>query len=160
MTPRTAARQSPLSRGFSSQEYWSGLPFSSPGDLPQPGIEPVSPALQADSLPSEPPGKPPRGTRRVQTQGRGSEICRTGLPDTRPYTTPCSADTAPRRRDYTLTSRESRLQQQNKAVADFVFLHAEIKELSFLSNITANIYMKPWYVSELCEVHNLDYGLI
>ena len=44
------------SMGFSSQEYWSGLPFLSPGDLPDPGIEPGSPALQADSLPSEPPG--------------------------------------------------------------------------------------------------------
>ena len=43
---------------FSGQEYWSGLPFPSPGDLPNPGIEPGSPALQADALPSEPPGKP------------------------------------------------------------------------------------------------------
>ena len=43
---------------FSRQEYWSGLPFPSPGDLPNPGIEPRSPALQADALPSEPPGKP------------------------------------------------------------------------------------------------------
>ena len=42
--------------GFSRQEYWSGLPFPSPGDLPDPGIEPRSSALQADSLPSEPPG--------------------------------------------------------------------------------------------------------
>ena len=42
---------------FSRQEYWSGLPFPSPGDLPDIGIEPGSPALQADSLPSEPPGK-------------------------------------------------------------------------------------------------------
>ena len=44
--------------GFSSQEYWSGLPFPSPGDLLEPGIEPGSPVLQADALPSEPPGKP------------------------------------------------------------------------------------------------------
>ena len=43
--------------GFSRQEYWSGLPFPSPGDLPDPGIEPRSPALWADTLPSEPPGK-------------------------------------------------------------------------------------------------------
>ena len=43
--------------GFSKQEYWSGLPFPSPGDLPDPGIEPRSPSLQADALPSEPPGK-------------------------------------------------------------------------------------------------------
>ena len=57
-TPWTVARQSPLSMGFSRQEYWSGLPFPSPGDLPNPGIEPQSPALQADSLPSEPPEKP------------------------------------------------------------------------------------------------------
>ena len=46
------------SKGFSRQGYWSGLPFPSPGDLPKPGIEPGSPALQADSLPSEPTGKP------------------------------------------------------------------------------------------------------
>ena len=45
---------------FSRQEYWSGLPFPSPGDLPKWGIEPRSPALQADTLPSEPPGKPQR----------------------------------------------------------------------------------------------------
>ena len=44
--------------GFSRQECWSGLPFPSPGDLPDPGIEPRSPPLQADALPSEPPGKP------------------------------------------------------------------------------------------------------
>ena len=46
------------SMDFSRPEYWSGEPFPSPGDLPNPGIEPRSPALQADSLPSEPPGKP------------------------------------------------------------------------------------------------------
>ena len=50
----TAAHQAPLSMGFSRQEYWSGLPFPSPGDLPDPGIEPGSPALEADSLTSEP----------------------------------------------------------------------------------------------------------
>ena len=54
----TVARQAPLSMGFPRQEYWSGLSFPSPGDLPNPGIEPSSPALQADSLLSEPPGKP------------------------------------------------------------------------------------------------------
>ena len=53
--PRAVAYQSPLSMGFSRQEYWSGLPFPSPGDLPDPGIEPRSPTLQADTLPSEPP---------------------------------------------------------------------------------------------------------
>ena len=46
--------------GFSGQEYWSGFPFPSPGDLPNPGIEPGSPSLQLDSVPSEPPGKPLR----------------------------------------------------------------------------------------------------
>ena len=50
---RTVANQAPLSMGFSGQEYWSGLPFPTPGDLPNPGIEAGSPALQADSLPSE-----------------------------------------------------------------------------------------------------------
>ena len=49
------ARQAPLSIGFSRQENWSGLTFPSPGDHPNPGIKPGSPALQADSLPSEPP---------------------------------------------------------------------------------------------------------
>ena len=63
VTPWTEARQAPLSMKFSRQEYWSGLPFTSPGDLPDPGIEPMSPALQVDSLPSEPPGKPQNGTR-------------------------------------------------------------------------------------------------
>ena len=53
----TVADQAPPSVGFSCQEYWSGLPFPSPGDLPNPGIEPRSPALQADALPSEPPEK-------------------------------------------------------------------------------------------------------
>ena len=47
----------PCPCGFSRQEYWSGWPFPSPGDLPNPGIKPVSPALQADSLPFGPPGK-------------------------------------------------------------------------------------------------------
>ena len=54
---------------FSRQEYWNGLPFLSPGDLPQPGIEPRSVASQADSLPSEPPGKPITGREFKQTQG-------------------------------------------------------------------------------------------
>ena len=53
VTPETVACQSPLSMDFSRQEYWSGLPFLSPGDLPNPGIEPGSPALQADSLTSK-----------------------------------------------------------------------------------------------------------
>ena len=54
----TVARQAPLSIGFSWQEYWSGLPFPSPGDLPHPGVEPGCPALLADSSPSEPTEKP------------------------------------------------------------------------------------------------------
>ena len=58
VTPRTAAHQAPLSIGFSRQEYWSGLPFPPPGHLPNPGIKPTSPALQADALTSELPGKP------------------------------------------------------------------------------------------------------
>ena len=57
-TPWTVAHQAPPSMGFSRQEYWSGLPFPSPGDLPDPGIKPGSPSLQADALTSEPPGKP------------------------------------------------------------------------------------------------------
>ena len=56
--PWTVARQAPLTMGFSRQEYWSGVPFPSPGDLPDPGIKPGSPALQADSFPTELPGKP------------------------------------------------------------------------------------------------------
>ena len=57
-TPWTVAYQVLPSMGFPRQECWSGLPFPSPGDLPDPGIESGSPALQADALPSEPPGKP------------------------------------------------------------------------------------------------------
>ena len=56
-TPWTVAHQAPPSMGFTRQEYWSGLPFPSPGDRPNPGIEPSSPALQADALTSELPGK-------------------------------------------------------------------------------------------------------
>ena len=56
-TPWTVAHQAPPSMGFSRQEYWSGLPFPSPGDLPNPGIKLKSPALWADALTSEPPGK-------------------------------------------------------------------------------------------------------
>ena len=56
-TPWTVAHQAPLSMGFSRQEYWSGLPFPSPGDLLDPGIEPRSLALQAEALTSEPQGQ-------------------------------------------------------------------------------------------------------
>ena len=57
-TPWTVAYQAPPSMGFSRQEYWTGVPFPSPGDLPDPGTEPGSPAFQAEALTSEPPGKP------------------------------------------------------------------------------------------------------
>ena len=57
VTPWSVAYQAPPSMEFSRQEDWSGLPFPSLGDLPNPGIEPGSPALQADTLPSEPPGR-------------------------------------------------------------------------------------------------------
>ena len=58
--PWTVACLAPLSMEFSRQEHWSGLPIPSPGDLPDSGIKPWSPATQVDSLPSEPPGKPGR----------------------------------------------------------------------------------------------------
>ena len=58
VTPWTGANQASPSVGFSRQEYWSGLLFPSPGDLPNPGIEPESPTLQTSTLPSEPPGNP------------------------------------------------------------------------------------------------------
>ena len=54
-TPWTSAHQAPPSMEFSRQEYWSGLPFPSAGDLPNPGIEPGPPSLRSDALPSEPP---------------------------------------------------------------------------------------------------------
>ena len=58
VTPRTVAHQAPLSVEFFRQEHWNGLPFPSLGDLPHLGVKARSPALQADSLPSESPGKP------------------------------------------------------------------------------------------------------
>ena len=72
-TPWTVAHQVPLSMGFSRQEYWSGFPFPSPGDLPNPGIEPRSATLQADALTSAPPGKPIFKKRRAQLDQRGKE---------------------------------------------------------------------------------------
>ena len=78
VTSWTVACQAPLSMGFSRQEYWSAQPFPSPGDLPNPGTEPGSPALQADSLPSEPPGKP-RRTSEVRAKNHGSTKDRTNL---------------------------------------------------------------------------------
>ena len=58
VTPWTIIHKAPLSMGFPRQEYWSGLPFPPPGDLPDPGIKPGSPALQANSLPTEPRASP------------------------------------------------------------------------------------------------------
>ena len=74
-TPWTVAYQAPQFMEFSRQEYWSGLPFPSPGDLPNPGMEPGSPTLQADALPSEPPGKTKDLVLRVSPSS-------TGLPST------------------------------------------------------------------------------
>ena len=79
MTPWTVACQAPLSMGFSRQEFWSGLPLPSPGDLPDPGIEPGSPTLQADAFPSEPPGKPCLGeTLPAGLASGGSELSEVG----------------------------------------------------------------------------------
>ena len=72
MTPWTGDLQAPLSVEFSRQEYWSGLPCPSPGDLPETGVEPRSPALQADSLPFELPGKPNEREKVVMTNSRSS----------------------------------------------------------------------------------------
>ena len=78
-TPWTVAYKAPLSMEFSRQEYWSGLPFPSPGDLPDPGIEPGSPSLQADTLPSEPPGKSlSNAVKGSQTGGAGEVFRITG----------------------------------------------------------------------------------
>ena len=66
VTPWTVSCQAPLSMGFSRQDYWSGLPLPSTGDLPDPGIKPRSSELQTDSLPSEPPGKPISSDTRCQ----------------------------------------------------------------------------------------------
>ena len=90
MTPWTRTSQAPWSMGFSRQEYWSGLPFRSPGDLPNPGVEPRSPTQLADSLSSEPPGKP----RREQNispalpvsgywQVKTALLCQSGMPPPR-----------------------------------------------------------------------------
>ena len=77
LTPWTVACQAPLSMEFSRQEYWSGLPLPSPGDIPDPGIKPGSPALQADSLLSQPPGKlQKRHWEEVQLLSRSLDITR------------------------------------------------------------------------------------
>ena len=84
MTPWTAAHRAPQSMGFSRQESWSGLLFPSPGDLPDPGIEPGSPALEADALTTEPPGKPWYGEigadKRSSLSGTGAMQQQQGCP--------------------------------------------------------------------------------
>ena len=78
-TPWMVAYQAPWSMGFSRQEYWSGLPFPSPGDLPNPGTELGSPALQIDALPSEPPGKSRSSNSTSGSEGK-APVCRAGDP--------------------------------------------------------------------------------
>ena len=73
-TPWTAALQAPLSVRFSRQGYWSGLPFPFPGDLPNPGIEPGSPAVQADSLPTELQGKPKKWNNETEKKRANSTV--------------------------------------------------------------------------------------
>ena len=75
--PWTVARQVSLSMGFSRQEYWSGLPFPSPGDLSDPGIQLVPPALQADSLPLNHQGSVPSVRRAVQNASGEAALCPT-----------------------------------------------------------------------------------
>ena len=74
VTTWTVAYQAPQSVEFSRQEYWSGLPFPSPGDLPNPGTEPRSLTLQADALPSEPPGNPKRSARCVGQESNPGQL--------------------------------------------------------------------------------------
>ena len=76
-TPWTAACQAPLSMAFSRQEYWSGLPFPSPGDLPDPWMKPRSPVLYVDCLPIGPPGKP------IKVTGKSTQIHPKWGPDVR-----------------------------------------------------------------------------
>ena len=70
VTPWTVAYRAPLSMGFSRQGYWSGLPFPSPGYLPDPAIKPRSATLEADALTSEPPGKLAKQETQVRSLGR------------------------------------------------------------------------------------------
>ena len=78
-TPWTIAYQAPPSMGISRQEYWSGLPFPSPGELPDPGIKLASPELEADTLPSEPPGKLSRVINSVTNRMERSFVIQTKL---------------------------------------------------------------------------------
>ena len=80
VTPWSVACQAPVSMEFSRQEYWSGLPFPSLGNLPDPGIEFRSPALQADSLPFEPPGKPLTAEGLGSILGGGTKIPQAAWP--------------------------------------------------------------------------------
>ena len=73
--PWTVARQAPLFMGFSRPEYWSGLPFPSPGGFPDVAIEPGFPALRAGSLPSEPPGKPTWTETLTNSPHEGLNVC-------------------------------------------------------------------------------------
>ena len=74
VTPWTVAYQAPPSMGFSRQGYWSVLSFPSPGDLPDPGIEPRSPTLQADTLLSEPPGSKVQGVHAYHRNEESSDL--------------------------------------------------------------------------------------
>ena len=122
-TPRTVAYQALPSAGFSRQEYWSRLPFPSPGDLPDPGIEPRSPALQPDTLLSEPPGK----SMAVLGEGNGSPLL-------------CSCLENPRDRGawwaavYGFAQSRTRLKWPSSSMAilsgfEFVLLYAEWENL-------------------------------
>ena len=80
---QTGAYQAPLSIGFSRQEYWSGVPFPLPEDLPDPGIKPESLCLlhwQVDSLPKAPPGKPKKTVLRIHKYKAGSSLSRSSSP--------------------------------------------------------------------------------
>ena len=74
VTPWTVAHQAPLSMEFSKQEYWSGLPFPFPGDLPNPGIEPMSPALAGGFFTTELPEKPSGGDRCLSSFREGTRL--------------------------------------------------------------------------------------
>ena len=76
-SPWTVAYQAPPSMGFSRQEYWSELPFPSPGGIPNPEIQFASPALQADAVPSEPPGKPKVRKRKIDKGSSKNSPCKT-----------------------------------------------------------------------------------
>ena len=78
-TPQTVACQTPLPIGLSRQEYWSQLPFPPPGDLPEPGIEPMSPSFRADSLLPEPPGKPQKRSTVEKRSGTSTQLSKSCL---------------------------------------------------------------------------------